>query len=786
MLKLIAIRPLSGCRKSALKCLKADRMYYLCNDFTISDENIELRDVYVKILPDDFFTLPPKSKLNLNISAIVGMNGDGKSSLIELMMRLINNCAKHYRLTYKENLMRIEGIKAELYYLLDNVIYCIREAEKDKYTSLEKCAELGDMTARKWKHERKKVENVGSMEELFYTLVSNYSLYAYNTLDFREEWNNNLKVSDENEKCWLHYLFHKNDGYRTPMTIHPYRYTGNIDVNRENDLTIQRLVALYIQEEKPDVNPNSFRCLGEKYADSLLLADTGHSNLQKYTLIEYFEMAKKVSVLGNTTRRIEDLIVKYSDIEYERLYDDTLEVIEECLDFLTGIDDKQYHGLIEKFSTWMLDRKRRRMFSSNSDIRMLLNAMRKYDNKELPGELPYKRFAHKYNKFDKFNVRQLARLRLVFEVMKCWEIPIDILLKNYDDLSETERCLHYIVYKTINIFETYPVYIDLIENNSNGWNGLIFKRDYDVVATAVSKIKEEPSHITLKIRQCLSYIWHLDNHPDFLKNIAEKESVLKVSDNFNEYLLLKFDSLKNFYKEEGVFRLECLPPPIYKYEIIYRHQNSEKDYIPFRFLSSGEKQLLNNIGAILYHLRNLDSVSDNNAKCENVNIVLEEIELYFHPEYQRSIIKMLIEKLNGANFNYLRNIQITFVTHSPYILSDIPKQNVLFLKDGAPYYEMQENTFGANINSLLKNGFFLPGLPMGEFAYSKINTIFAILHSGKFDQTELDQLYAQIMTVGEPAIRMQLMTLFSPYRIFSLNKEELVENLRQLLSNDKR
>lgn len=53
---------------------------------------------------------------------------------------------------------------------------------------------------------------------------------------------------------------------------------------------------------------------------------------------------------------------------------------------------------------------------------------------------------------------------------------------------------------------------------------------------------------------------------------------------------------------------------------------------------------------------------------------------------------------------------------------------------------------------------------MGEFAYRKINTLFEKLHSGQFDPHTIPQLYAQIMTVGEPAIRTQLITLLAPYK----------------------
>lgn len=124
---------------------------------------------------------------------------------------------------------------------------------------------------------------------------------------------------------------------------------------------------------------------------------------------------------------------------------------------------------------------------------------------------------------------------------------------------------------------------------------------------------------------------------------------------------------------------------------------------------------------------------------------------------------------------------MVYVTHSPYILSDIPKTNVLFLKNGNADYSMQENTFGANINGLLKNGFFLPSLPMGEFAHQKINRLFALLHSGDFKDSELEGIRQEILLVGEPVIRQQLMALYNIYR--KLNMELDDNAFRRFISN---
>ena len=85
-----------------------------------------------------------------------------------------------------------------------------------------------------------------------------------------------------------------------------------------------------------------------------------------------------------------------------------------------------------------------------------------------------------------------------------------------------------------------------------------------------------------------------------------------------------------------------------------------------------------------------------------------------HPNWQKKLINNLDIILKSfKKKNTYTNIIIT--SHSPFILSDIPKENVIFLKNGK-----MENpdikTFGANIHTLLANGFFMCDGLMGEFA----------------------------------------------------------------------
>lgn len=447
----------------------------------------------------------------------------------------------------------------------------------------------------------------------------------------------------------------------------------------------------------------------------------------------------------------------------ENLQDNMLETVECCLDLLTGTNDEPYSEFIRAFYVWIGNKKG--VCSSKSDLRKFLNSMRKFNNSIKITRLPYNEFAKKYKRYDKLNVKQLIRIRFVYDVLNSWEFPVDILLKEYEDLNEIERCQHYIIYKTISICAIYPEYRDFVDSIERGWNnnGLVFNNS--VIKEVVEKIKKDKTHVTLKLRQCLNFIELCKKEKsNIFEKVSDIELYNKLGNELRGGMFIRFDDLKSYFKREP-FPLDLLPPPIYKTDILFCSELDLDNYIPYKYLSSGEKQLLNNFGALIYHLRNLDSVTDDGRIYENVNVLFEEIELYFHPEYQRMIIKVLVEKLHALGLNHIRRINITFVTHSPFILSDIPLCNVLFLKDGKPVIRrIQENTFGANIHGLLKNGFFLPSLPMGEFAYDKINELFEKLNGYKLDpnnREHRDWFYSNIMRVGEPYLREQLMKLYN-------------------------
>ncbi len=142
-------------------------------------------------------------------------------------------------------------------------------------------------------------------------------------------------------------------------------------------------------------------------------------------------------------------------------------------------------------------------------------------------------------------------------------------------------------------------------------------------------------------------------------------------------------------------------------------------------LSSGEDAFLNMYTLLLH---GLESLKEEDVKTKNVIISFDEIENNFHPLWQKKIVVNILRFLQivkdvfEKQANLKINIQLIFATHSPFILSDFSKENILFLEKGKEK-ELEIETFGENIHTLLSHGFFMKDGLMGEFAKTKIQEI---------------------------------------------------------------
>lgn len=208
---------------------------------------------------------------------------------------------------------------------------------------------------------------------------------------------------------------------------------------------------------------------------------------------------------------------------------------------------------------------------------------------------------------------------------------------------------------------------------------------------------------------------------------------------------------------------------IYDFVKEYRKCVLIVDFLSFSWgLSSGENLLLNLFGKLLHLLKKdskgyyLSQGSYPDLPVKNAVIMLDEAEVSFHPEWQRRYFKAFLNFIKWNICRHGTHVQLIIATHSPIILSDIPKQNTVFLKyDNEAKKTIcvkEEETFAANIFSLYNNAFFMGESEIGAFAERKLCRLVRAIHK-LFDTPDVPSeekkknLLRQISIIGDPYIR---------------------------------
>ena len=266
-----------------------------------------------------------------------------------------------------------------------------------------------------------------------------------------------------------------------------------------------------------------------------------------------------------------------------------------------------------------------------------------------------------------------------------------------------------------------------------------------------------------EMRNCSKgYAW--DNFKMFLgkKNRLNKKRIYYVGNyiQFVNYIDNKceFSEWKDAFvqfKINGIFLipigLDCnvktdLKSSIQEFYKFYQEAAVFHSFINFSWeLSSGETALLN-IFSRLYS-------SDCRKNKKKVAVfLLDEIDVTLHPEWQRTIINELLKFIKYAFKN--KQVQIIMTTHSPIMLSDIPKQNVLFLnQDNGMKVDDGCDTFASNIFQLFRDGFFIGDTGIGVYAEEKLKEIVEHIHNHDIKDSEIEKL---ILAVGDILIRNKL------------------------------
>jgi len=244
---------------------------------------------------------------------------------------------------------------------------------------------------------------------------------------------------------------------------------------------------------------------------------------------------------------------------------------------------------------------------------------------------------------------------------------------------------------------------------------------------------------------------------------------LIIEEEENQYCLFTFD-INELSKGIIDIILDSFPLRCFEIELL---DNEKK----LSHLSFGEQQLLfilNQIYSLgaekdqdLYEKIDIQDLVEQGHDVSNIPqyykinyiILFDEIDIGFHPEWQKRTIQYIIDFLNSTDDE--KYYHLVFTTHSPFLLSDIPKENIVFLNDEP----VIKQTFGANIHTLLSDSFFMDKGLMGEFAKNKIKKIVKQLNDHKEEKKFLTEAEQQdikkiIQAIGEPFLNQKLWNMY--------------------------
>lgn len=600
----------------------------------------------------------------INVEAIVGVNGSGKSSLFEIIYRVINNLScllnRGKRRKTADDLYYVKNLYAELYYVVNGQLARISslgdkvEFQMGKETSVTLTAIKDGMVSSEKVLMADFVKC--AKENFFYTIVTNYSLQAFNANDYKRErclllkdvLDDTMAETQAEGHVWMDSLFHKNDGYMTPIVLNPYRDEGVFDLNKEHHLTLYRLSAILIYAQK------HYRRFMEDYD-------------------------------------LDNILYKFDSTSLEKKY-------------------------VEKYQV-------------------------------------------KFKVYDGYKFSPLQHNDIGTEILKCYGVMDGL---NFDDALQRTAAM-YLIYKTFAIANSYPAYEEFsglgeLDKFIQG----VEPDTMDLIYRLVKTIRRDKSHISLKIRQTIHFLNALK------MGTIDTQKFLTRKISHQEYFLC-VDEGKDLRSMRDI--QEYLPPSFFQIEILMnRFENGERvndTPIPIEQMSAGERQYLYTFSTYIYHVLNLLSIQESHlVRYRNINLILDEVEICFHPEFQRRFVNELLGYIKRLFMNRNASFNILIATHSPFILSDIPQSNILYLEDGKMVMpEDIKNPFAANICDILYQSFFLKQGFVGEFARKKIKHIIERLLPGGYFLDDSEAEYHLLMElIGDPFLKMQLQQLYEDRR----------------------
>lgn len=189
------------------------------------------------------------------------------------------------------------------------------------------------------------------------------------------------------------------------------------------------------------------------------------------------------------------------------------------------------------------------------------------------------------------------------------------------------------------------------------------------------------------------------------------------------------------------------------------HEINHRYYMRLSFagISTGEAQYLD-LHAALYHAIK----TYQHRKGDTCVLLLDEPDCRFHPEWSRNFVLNLTELLNTDVFRDYR-YQVIISTHSPMLVSDVPKESVHCLhRDESGGVTVRASDYGlmSNLNDLITDSFFADSI-FGAYAERYVQQLIEDIRAAEQSPEAVtrdrpEDLYSRLDRIEDPIIRESL------------------------------
>lgn len=152
----------------------------------------------------------------------------------------------------------------------------------------------------------------------------------------------------------------------------------------------------------------------------------------------------------------------------------------------------------------------------------------------------------------------------------------------------------------------------------------------------------------------------------------------------------------------------------------------------------------------------------NHRKKVDIIVILDEADIYLHPEWQRSFLHELRAFFHEVAKD--KKIELVLTSHSPLMISDIEKENVFIIdrEDDESHSKITSpeiETFASNLHSMYQKSFLLQST-IGKLAYEFVEKFEEEVRQNENPSLEVvGQWFAKLEKVSEPVIRHGLENL---------------------------